>query len=141
MEVETQEILGSLGDSVGRLNAAASLLERTVAWLEARESAISGDVQKVVAAVENASEPSQAEAELERKLRAAEEEIAELRAAASQPPQRRKTQAGESTQLLAKQGTGVEQIESATLDAALTGLSLEQRIAVKSRLLRAGALI
>jgi cell division protein ZapA (FtsZ GTPase activity inhibitor) len=141
MEMETQEILGSLGDSVGRLNAAASLLERTVAWLEARESAISGDVQKVVAAVENAGESSQTEAELERKLQAAEQEIAELRAAAIQPMQRRKTQAGESTQLLAKHGSGTEQIESATLDAALTGLSLEQRIAVKSRPLRAGALI
>jgi TolA-binding protein len=141
MEMEAKEILGSLGDSVGRLTAATSLLERTVAWLEAKETAVSGDVQKVVAAVEGANAPSETEVELERKLREAEEEIAELRAEAAQAGQRRKTQAGESTQLLAKHGAGTEQIESATLDAALTGLSLEQRIAVKARLLRAGALI
>lgn len=141
METGTSANVDSLGDSMGRLDAVASLLERTVAWLEAKESAISGDVQQVVAAVEPTNGRSEMEAELERKLFAAEEELAELRAAAGQPVQRRKTQGGESTQLLAKNGAATEQIESAMLDAALTGLSLEQRIAVKSRLLRAGALI
>ena len=141
METGTSANVDSLGDSMGRLDAVASLLERTVAWLEAKESAISGDVQQVVAAVEPTNGRSETEAELERKLFAAEEELAELRAAAGQPVQRRKTQGGESTQLLAKNGAATEQIESAMLDAALTGLSLEQRIAVKSRLLRAGALI
>jgi hypothetical protein len=140
MEMEATN-LGSLGDSVERLSAAASLLERTLAWLEAREAAISGEVQRVVA-VEQAGEPAQTQAELENKLRAAEEEIAELRAQAAKPAAGRKTLASDETRLLAKHGlAGLEQIEAGTLDAALAGLSLEQRIAVKTQLMRAGALV
>jgi hypothetical protein len=139
METEAKDVLGSLGDGVERLSAAASLLEKTVAWLEAREAAISGEVQRVVAAVEQASEPSQAE--LERKLQAAEQELAELRAQTAKPAGRT-TVASDANRLLAKHGlAGVEQIEAGTLDAALAGLSLEQRIAVKTQLMRAGALI
>ena len=135
MEKKTPE---TLEESVDRLNAAASLLEKTVAWLEARESAISGEVQKVVAAVEHPAE----ESELERRLKAAEAEIAELRAQATKPPAERKTLGTQPVQLLAKSGvTGGEMMDGAILDAALVGLSLEQRIAVKSRLLRAGSLV
>jgi predicted RNase H-like nuclease (RuvC/YqgF family) len=142
METEAKDTLGSLNDSVERLTSAASLLERTVAWLEAREAAVAGEVQKVVAAVEPTNESSSAEEELERKLRAADQEIAELRAQAAKPAMGRKTLASDTTQLLAKHGgAGAEQIEAATLDAALAGLSLEQRIAVKSQLMRAGALV
>jgi hypothetical protein len=43
--------------------------------------------------------------------------------------------------LLAKQGiSSLESIEAGSLDAALAGLSIEQRLAVKSQLLRAGVL-
>ncbi len=46
------------------------------------------------------------------------------------------------TTLLAKQGVTLEaaSLEAGALDAALSSLSLEQRIAVKSQLLRAGLL-
>ena len=40
--------------------------------------------------------------------------------------------------LLAKQGVAVESLEAGALDAALAPLSIEQRIAVKSQLMRAG---
>ena len=39
--------------------------------------------------------------------------------------------------MLAKQGVQVDSAEPATLDSALASLSVEQRIAVKSQLLRA----
>jgi hypothetical protein len=42
--------------------------------------------------------------------------------------------------LLAKQGVTVDSIEAGALDAALVSLSLEQRIAVKAQLMRAGLL-
>ena len=42
--------------------------------------------------------------------------------------------------MLAKHGIGEGPVDVRTLDAALAGLSLEQRIAVKSQLLRAGAI-
>ncbi len=43
------------------------------------------------------------------------------------------------TQFLSRQGiTTLDSIEAGALDAALNGLSLEQRLAVKAQLLRAG---
>ena len=125
-----------------KLNAAVSLLERMAASLEQREALMSGDVQKIVAAVEQGAEVSQRELELERKLAAAEQLIAEFRAQGSTAVQSvRKTLPATTTQLLAKGGiTSLESIEAGALDAALTGLSLEQRIAVKAQLIRAGAI-
>ncbi|MBV8673575.1 MAG: hypothetical protein JOZ33_09095 [Acidobacteriaceae bacterium] len=103
---------------------------------------MSGEVQKIVAAVEQGAEISQREIELERKLAAAEQQIAELRAQGSRAvASPRKTVPAATTQLLAKSGiTSLESIEAGALDAALAGLSLEQRIAVKAQLIRAGAL-
>ena len=142
-EFQAGEPLGSLSQSMERmatrLEAAATLFERTVAMLEERE----GEVRKMVAAVETGRE-----AELERKLEAAEQQIAELRAqieantaTGAEAPVRsaRRTVPASTAQFLAKQGIStLEQVEAGTLDAALNGLSLEQRIAVKAQLLRAG---
>jgi hypothetical protein len=145
--------MGTLNESLeqlaDRMEAAASLFERTVALLEERESARTGDVRKLVAAVE-----SSREGELARKLEAAEQQIAELKAQLESRPEAkqeapaalarlsesaRKTIPASTAQFLAKQGIStLEHVEAGALDAALTGLSLEQRIAVKAQLLRAG---
>jgi hypothetical protein len=141
--------MGALNESLEqlavRMEAAASLFERTVALLEERENARTGDVQKIVAAVE-----SSRESELARKLEAAEARIAELKAQLESKPEApspqarlsesvRKTIPASTAQFLAKQGIStLEHVEAGALDAALTSLSLEQRIAVKAQLLRAG---
>jgi hypothetical protein len=146
MEIENLDsILSPIHD---RLCAAASLLERAVASLEERGASMNGEVQKIVAAVERnvdrGTEASSREQELERRLMDAERQITELRAQASSRQEdgkhasARKTLPAATVQLLAKQGLATDQIEPAALDAALTGLSLEQRIAVKAQLLRAG---
>jgi len=86
-------------------------------------------------------EQSRREAELSEKLAAAEQELAALKAAV-QPtvtPVRRTLPAG-TAEMLAKHGIGEGPVDVRTLDAALSGLSLEQRIAVKTQLLRAGAI-
>jgi cell division protein ZapA (FtsZ GTPase activity inhibitor) len=144
MELNANEFTGSMSESMDRLSAAAALLERTVSWLEQRESAMSGDVQKIVAAVEGGSEMTRREQELMKRLEAAEQQIAELKAQTASAPARqseRKTLPAATTQLLAKQGiTTLDSIEAGALDAALTGLSPEQRIAVKAQLIRIGAL-
>lgn len=135
MEIENNDMLCA---SIEKLNVAANLLERAVAQLEQREAA-TGEVQKIVAEVEAGA--SERELELERRLAQAEEQIAELRAQESKAGASRKTLPAATTQLLAKQGvTSLDSMEAGSLDAALTGLSLEQRIAVKSQLLRAGVL-
>jgi hypothetical protein len=147
MESQTGESMGTLSENFERMairmEAAASLFERTVAMLEERESARSGEVQKIVAAVETSREN-----ELLRKLEAAEQQIAELQAQIGTQvgthgevpvPSARKTVPAATAQFLAKQGIStLESVEAGALDAALTGLSLEQRIAVKAQLLRAG---
>ncbi|HEX3471131.1 MAG TPA: hypothetical protein VHT28_08095 [Silvibacterium sp.] len=141
MEIEENNFQNAMNESIDRLNTAANLLERTVASLEQREAAMNGDMRKIVAAVEQGAEISQRELELERKLVAAEQQISELRAQESKATSVRKTLPASTAHLLAKGGiTALESIEAGALDAALAGLSLEQRIAVKAQLMRAGAL-
>jgi hypothetical protein len=119
-----------------RIEAATSLLERTLALLEERQGA--GEVEKISATVEQ----GRREAELQEKLAATEREIAKLKAGAAQSvlnPLRRTVPASTS-EMLAKHGIAEGPVDVRTLDAALAGLSLKQRIAVKSQLLRAGAI-
>jgi ATP-dependent Lon protease len=125
-------------DIAERLEAATTLLEKTLSWLEERQCALSGEVEKISATVEQ----SRREAELAEKLAAVERELAELRASGAPTavnPLRRTVPAATS-EMLAKHGIGEGPVDVRTLDAALAGLSLEQRIAVKSQLLRAGAI-
>ena len=131
MENTEQEI-------AGRLEAATTLLERTLSWLEERQGALSGEVERISATVEQ----SRREAELTEKLAAVERELVEVKAAsapAALNPLRRTVPASTS-EMLAKHGIGDGPVDVRTLDAALAGLSLEQRIAVKSQLLRAGSI-
>ncbi len=121
-----------------RLETATTLLERTLSWLEERQSALTGEVERISATVEQ----SRREAELAEKLAVTERELAELKAAAAQAvvsPLRRTVPAATS-EMLAKHGISDGPVDVRTLDAALTGLSLEQRIAVKTQLLRAGSI-
>jgi len=132
---------------------AAAMFERAAALLEQRATSMTGEVSRIVAQVETSRE-----VELQQKLEAAEQEIAELKTqleaqlevraeakaeakAESQagPKSARRTVPAATAQFLAKQGISMlEQVEAGALDAALTGLSLEQRLAVKAQLLRAG---
>ena len=129
-----------VAEGMERLQAAAERLEKTVSWLEERQAAISGDVARIVATVDASVDARQRE--LERKLEEAEQQIAELKAQSAAASQSgRKTLPASTALLLAKQGVGsVGGLEAGSLDAALTGLSLEQRVAVKTQLARAGAL-
>jgi septal ring factor EnvC (AmiA/AmiB activator) len=125
-------------DIAERLEAATTLLEKTLSWLEERQGALSGEVERISATVEQ----SRREAELAERLAATERELAELKAAATSMavnPLRRTVPAATS-EMLAKHGIGEGPVDVRSLDAALAGLSLEQRIAVKSQLLRAGAI-
>jgi hypothetical protein len=125
---------------ISRFEAAAALLERTLSRLDehiAAAAALTGDVDRITATVEQ----TRREAELADRLATAERELKELKAGSGHPlhPLRR-TLPSSTNEMLAKHGIGDGPVEVRTLDAALTGLSLEQRIAVKSQLLRAGAI-
>ena len=131
MERESQEVLE-------RIEAAATLLERTLNLLEERQNALSGEVERISATVEQ----SRREEELATKLAGMERELADLKAAsaASALNPLRKTVPSATIDMLAKHGVGEGPVDVRTLDAALQSLSLEQRIAVKSQLQRAGAI-
>jgi hypothetical protein len=125
MEME-MEVKDELSVAVERLAAAANVLEQAADRLAGLD----------------VSSNSGREFELEEKLRAAEATIATLRAEAgrldaSRFDTGRKTLPAGVLSLLAKQGED-QALDAGKLDAALVGLSMEQRIAVKSQLLRAG---
>jgi hypothetical protein len=124
-------------DIAERIDAATAQLERALNWLEERQVALTGEVEKISATVEQ----SRRETELAVKLAAAERELAEVKAAAPAAlnPLRR-TMPAATSEMLAKHGINEGPVDVRTLDAALNGLSLEQRIAVKSQLLRAGSI-
>ncbi|MGA2560796.1 MAG: hypothetical protein ABSF17_14050 [Terracidiphilus sp.] len=122
-----------------RLEAATTLMERTLSWLEERQQAFSSDVERITATVEQ----SRREAELEVKLAVAEKELADLKAmagVASVVNPLRRTVPTATAEMLAKHGIGEGPVDVRALDAALSGLSLEQRIAVKTQLARAGSI-
>ena len=132
MEMEMKDELGAF---VQRLAAAAGLLEQAVERLAERQKDAEASIGRISATVD---------AELEERLAAAEAQIAELKAAAASVPATvthgRKTLPVGMVNLLAKQGVTVDSMEAGALDAALVSLSLEQRIAVKAQLMRAGLL-
>lgn len=111
MEMEVGEALGMVS-LVARLTAAAGMLEETADRLAGREVDLEAS----------------REAELEQKLAEATATIASLKAGRKTLP------AGVAT-LLAKDGGAAD---LGSLDVALSSLSVEQRIAVKSQLLRSG---
>ena len=127
---------GELQTAADRLMEAASALERTVARMAEQQVALAAEaesqVSRIVATVE-----TQREVELERKLAEAEAKIAELVASAGAG---RKTLPTSMATMLAKQGVVMDSVEAGAIDGALASLSIEQRIAVKSELIRAGVL-
>ncbi len=139
MDMETND----LGAAVERLAAAASLLEQAAEQFAQRQSSLAESAEatigRIVATVEGRREQ-----ELERKLADAEAEIATLRAAglsaSKEVTHGRRTLPATMVSLLAKQGVAEESIEVGALDTALASLSMEQRFAVKSQLIRAGLL-
>jgi hypothetical protein len=124
MEMEVKDELGlqltsQWGSQLERLVAAAGALELAAERLRGRE-------------IDLAAAGSR-EAELESKLAQAEATIATLRAAGG-----RKTVPAGVVTLMAKQGVAAEATSAGALDVALGSLSIEQRIAVKTQMLRAG---
>jgi hypothetical protein len=132
------------------LAATVERLSQAVETLDARLAAMqpgAGQVDHMVATVEAVS-AAQFEA-MEARLAEAERQIAamtaQISASCAQASSAPATQAGRRTlgvpaaSLLAKHGVGESgPVDASVLDAALGSLPVEQRIAVKSQLLRAG---
>lgn len=128
-------------ECAAQLGSAAQALERVIGKLEAQYEALDQKIDRIIATVESAPDKSgsgvEASAEAgQTKLENArlEKENRELRQRAG-----RKTLVPLVSTLLAKSGVGEGvQIEAGTLEKALGTLTVEQRIAVKAELARAG---
>ncbi len=137
-----EEMTQQLAATAERLAAAAETLDRVLGKLDAQQEALNAKVDRIVAAVEEGlAEREETEAEAPNKLqeRFAELEKAnqELKAQAARIA--RKTLPPMITALLAKDGNeGAEKLDAGALDKTLHGLSVEQRIAVKAEMARAG---
>lgn len=133
------EIRDELAATVDRLAATAGLLDQAIERLARCETELAASagasIDRVVATVDNTRE-------LEQKLAAAEQKIAALEARVTAGQEfaagARKTLPASTANLLTKQGMAGDTIQASALDAALVHLSLEQRIAVKADLIRAG---
>lgn len=134
-----------LHEATSRLAAAAEALEQTItnlnAGLEMKTDAVANKVDRIIAAVED--NPAKAlEARIAELERVNAELRADLKANAARSEARtslRKTLPPTVTALLAKSGLdNNDRIDPAVLDQTLAALSIEQRIAVKAQMARAG---
>jgi hypothetical protein len=131
------------GSGVERLAAAAESLERVLGKIEAQYESLNAKVERIVAAIDEgalkASAETDAAGELRGRIEQLEREKTELAAKAQRAV--RKTLSPLVSGLLAKNGVeGENAMEEAALDKALHSLTVEQRIAVKAEMARAGLL-
>ena len=126
----------SLEQCAAQLSSAAEALERVIGKLEAQYESLNQKIDRIIATVEKQSAVEKPEektaaskpADRKQKTVAAEGERVGIE---------RRTLAPLVGRLLAKGGE-VMGMDSGTLEKALRGLTIEQRMAVKSELARAG---
>lgn len=137
--MEQHEMIDQLSAAADRLANAAETLDRVLSKLDAQQEALNAKVDRIVAAVEE-REPEIASGgtrELEARVAELEKANSGLKAQAARLA--RKTLSPFVAALLAKNNSeSSERLDSAAIDKTLQSLSLEQRIAVKAEMARAG---
>jgi peptidoglycan hydrolase CwlO-like protein len=140
----SEEMTQQLAATAERLAAAAEMLDRVLGRLDAQQEALNAKVDRIVAAVEDGlAQEDDEEMEIggPKKL---QERVAELEKAnqdlkAQAARMGRKTLPPMIAALLGKDGSeSGEKVNGGALDKTLLGLSVEQRIAVKAEMARAG---
>ncbi|HUO25244.1 MAG TPA: hypothetical protein VMU61_06230 [Candidatus Aquilonibacter sp.] len=137
-----EEMLQQLTATAERLASAAESLDRVLGRLDAQQEALNAKVDRIVAAVDEhaAYDPGLDEGSrrLQERVAELEKSNADLKAQAARLA--RKTLPPLVSAVLAKScgETAGEKIDRTMLDKTLGSLSVEQRIAVKAELARAG---
>jgi len=154
MDQETETTTPDTPTLADRLAQATQSLADALASLDGQFASIHAKIDRIVAAVDdgellakpaekNDAPPTaelQASSALHNKLAELEKANHDLKAQSAAA--RRKTLSPMITALLAKEGVeGDALIETPVVEKALAGLSIEQRIAVKAELARAGILV
>lgn len=138
-----EEMVQQITAAAERLAAATETLDRVLGKLDAQQEMLNAKVDRIVAAVEESitqtSERSQAEGtgtDLQQRVVHLEKSNADLKAQASRMA--RKTLSPVVSALIGKNEIEGERLDPAVLNKTLAALSVEQRIAVKAELARAG---
>lgn len=136
-----EEVMQQWMATAERLANAAEALDRVLGKIELQQEALSNKVDRIVAAVEErpAYEPgcTEGDRQLAERMAELEKSNADLKAQAAR--MMRKTLPATVSAILAKScEAGSEKLDRAVLDKTLQSLSVEQRIAVKAELARAG---
>ncbi len=138
-----EEMVQQLTATAERLASAAESLDRVLVRMDAQQDALNTKVDGIVAAVEErpsyeVSARGGDARHLQERLSELEKSNADLKAQAARMA--RKTLPPLVSAILAKScdEAGGEKLDKAVLDKTLQSLSVEQRIAVKSELARAG---
>ena len=142
-----EETMQTFATTAERLAGAAEILERVLGRIEAQHEEISAKVDRIVAAIEEKGIQPQEEEEggitasREIGVRVAELERANTELKAQATRLARKTLSPLVSALLGKyESEGGDTMDSAVLDKTLSALNVEQRIAVKAEMARAGLL-
>jgi hypothetical protein len=140
-----EEMTQQLMATAERLANAAEALDRVLGRLDGQQEALNAKVDRIVAAVEERLEeagtnPARPEADndhaLQRRVAELEKNNIDLKAQAARLA--RKTLPPLVTALLSKNGEVGDRLEAAALDKTLQSLTVDQRIAVKAEMARAG---
>jgi predicted RNase H-like nuclease (RuvC/YqgF family) len=138
-----EEMVQQMMAAAERLASATEALDRVLGKLDAQQEMLNAKVERIVAAVEEniaqAAEQRQAEeagAGLQQRVAELEKSNTDLKAQAARMA--RKTLSPVVSALLAKNEIEGERFDTAVLDKTLAALSVEQRMAVKAEMARAG---
>ncbi len=138
-----EEMVQQMMAAAERLAAATETLDRVLGKLDAQQEMLNAKVDRIVAAVEEnvtqTTERPQAEGtgtDLQQRVVQLEKSNADLKAQASRMA--RKTLSPVVSALIGKNEIESERLDPALLNKTLAALSVEQRIAVKAELARAG---
>lgn len=127
---------------VERLAQATQSLADALSNLDGQFTALHAKIDRIVAAVDDGELQASASPDTQLRTKVADLEKANNDLRAQSAVARRKTLSPMVTAMLAKEGVeGDALVETPIIEKALAGLSIEQRIAVKAELARAGILL
>jgi hypothetical protein len=142
MDQETTTTSGDLPGIADRLAQATQSLADALSKLDGQFTSLHAKIDRIVAAVDDGDLQASAQPDFALQNRLTELEKTNHDLKAQSETARRKTLSPIVTALLAKEGVdGDALIETPVVEKALAGLSVEQRIAVKAELARAGILV
>ena len=135
-----EEMMQQLMATAERLATAAESLDRVLGRLDTQQDALNAKVDRIAAAVDERApyepEGNEATRQLQERVAELEKSNSDMKAQAARMV--RKTLPPMVSAVLAKGEVGEGKIEKGALEKTLQSLSVEQRIAVKAELARAG---